>query len=221
MKTTHKPLDKKRITIFRQNLLRWFWQHGRTFPWRQTRDPYRVLLAEMLLQKTNVAKVLPVYKQLVAQYPTVQNLAKANTTDLKIIIRPLGLLYRAHRLKKMAQGVVTKHDGMFPNTPKELHNLYGVGDYMTNAVLSFAYEQPRPIVDTNVIRVFDRFFGVKSRKPRARTDQMLWQTVGQTVPPKRAREFNLAILDLSALVCTAREPQCAVCPLKKTCLYYK
>jgi A/G-specific adenine glycosylase len=220
MNSNLKPLDQDKLRIFRQKLLLWFQKHGRTFPWRKTRDPYRVLVAEILLQKTNAAKVLPAYRQLVKKYPKVRDLASANVADLRSIIRPLGLLYRARRLKKMARGIIINHGGKLPLTQKELKKLYGVGDYMTNAVMSFAYEQPVPIVDTNIVRVFARVFGTKSPRPRARTDRMLWERIGTAVPAKRARDFNLALLDLAALVCTARDPKCSVCPMIRICLYY-
>lgn len=213
-------LDRKTVKRFQRNLLCWFEANGRTFPWRKTRNPYRVILAEMLLQKTNVEKVLPVYKSLIKKYPTVQALAKASLRDLTTQIRPVGLLYRAKRLKRMAQSVVRDHNGHFPKTRKELRQLYGVGDYMTNAVRSFAYGENVPIVDTNVIRIFDRVFGLKSELTRARTDRVLWEVIGTAVPQQSSREFNLALLDFAALVCTHPIPKCLACPMRKFCKYY-
>jgi A/G-specific adenine glycosylase len=213
-------LDRKYLKRFQRNLLRWFQTNGRSFPWRKTRDPYRIILAEMLLQKTNVEKVLPVYRALVKKYPRVQSLANANLRELKAEIRPLGLLYRAKRMKRMAQSVAQNYNGHFPKTRKELRQLYGVGDYMTNAVRAFAYGEQVPIVDTNVIRIFDRVFGLKSKRARARTDKTLWEIIGTAVPQKSSREFNLALLDFAALVCTHRAPKCRECPMQKFCRYF-
>jgi A/G-specific adenine glycosylase len=215
-----QPLEKKKIKRFQQNLLRWFEKNKRTFPWRETQDPYQVVLAEILLQKTNVEKVLPVYVALLEKYPTVESLADAEVSDLVELVRPLGLLYRARRMKRSAESVVQKHGGNFPREKKELRQLYGVGDYMTNAVRAFAYGEPVPIVDTNVIRIFDRVFGLKSARPRARTDRLRWEQIGKAVPRKLSREFNLALLDFAALVCTSRNPKCPKCPMKNFCKYY-
>ncbi len=215
-----QTFNPQKLRRFRRNLLRWFEKNQRTFPWRETRNPYRVIVGEFLLQKTNVEKVLPVYREFIKQYPTVDTLAGAMLDDLVEYIRPLGLLYRALRMKRMAQSVVTLHGGKFPREKKELCHLYGVGDYMTNAVRAFAYSERVPIVDTNVIRVFDRVFGLKSERSRARTDRLLWEQIGEAVPRKHSREFNLALLDFAALVCTARKPKCARCPMKNFCLFY-
>lgn len=214
------PLDQEKLKIFQRKLLRWFKKHGRTFPWRKTRDPYRVIVAEMLLQKTNVEKVVPVYRKILKTYPSVKALASADINQIEKLIQPLGLLYRAVRLKRMAEGVVEDHSGRFPHSEKELNRLYGVGDYMTNAVRAFAYGEPVPIVDTNVIRLFARVFALKSRRPRARTDRQLWEQIGKAVPKKRGRDFNLAILDFAALVCTDENPKCPTCPMKSFCRYY-
>jgi len=178
------------------------------------------MVAEFLLQKTNVEKVLPVYREFLKQYPTIDALAGANLDDLVGYIRPLGLLYRTLRMKRMAQAVVALYGGKFPRGKKELRSLYGVGDYMTNAVRAFAYSEPVPIVDINVIRVFERVFELKSQRPRARTDKLLWEQIGKAVPRKRSREFNLALLDFAALICTVRKPKCAACPMKNFCLFY-
>lgn len=179
-----------------------------------------MILAEMLLQKTNVEKVVPVYKSIVKKYPTVQLLADAPLRDLTTQIRPLGLVYRAKRMKRMAQSVVRDRSGYFPKTQKELHQLYGVGDYMTNAVRAFAYGENVPIVDTNIIRIFDRVFDLKSQRSRARTDKILWTEIGTTVPEQSSREYNLALLDFAALVCTHHAPKCLSCPMRRFCAYY-
>lgn len=213
-------LGEKTVERFQRNILNWFRTNGRSFPWRKTRNPYRVILAEMLLQKTNVEKVLPVYKSLIKKYPNVHSLASANLRALTSQILPLGLLYRAKRIKRIAQSVVRDHNGHFPKSAKELRQLYGVGDYMTNAARAFAFGENVPIVDTNVIRIFDRVFGLKSERPRARTDKLIWEKIGVTVPVQSSREYNLALLDFAALVCTHYSPKCHICPMQKFCNYY-
>lgn len=173
------------------------------------------------MQKTNVEKVLPVYGNFIKKYPSVETLADADPHELKESIRPLGLLYRAERMKKMAESVVSDYGGIFPKERKSLRGLYGVGDYVTNAVRAFAYEEQVPIVETNIIRIFDRVFDVRSDRPRARTDKLLWNLVGTALPKMRSRDYNLALLDFAALVCTARNPRCPNCPMRNFCNYYQ
>lgn len=216
-----EPLDKEKLEQFQQILLDWFEHNKRTFPWRETQDPYQVIVAEMLLQKTNVEKVLPVYTHFLLKYPTVNYLAESELDELVEIIRPLGLLYRAYRMKQWAESVVNSHGGKFPRQAKELRQLYGVGDYMTNAVRAFAYGEQVPIVDTNVIRIFGRVFGIQSERARARTDRSLWNQIGSAVPMELSREYNLALLDFAALLCTARNPKCEICPMSDFCQFYR
>lgn len=214
-----RGLERRRVE-FQGLLLAWFSASGREFPWRRTRDPYKILLAEMLLQKTDSSKVLPVYREFAREYPTVESLANARLPSIKRLIRPLGLHYRANRLRLMARAIVSGHGGRVPTTAPELRRLPGIGPYMANAVLAVAFNQPVPIVDTNVVRIMRRVFGMRSSKARERTDGAFWSRVALTVPEDRGRNYDLALLDLGALICTARNPRCCECPVQHACGYY-
>jgi A/G-specific adenine glycosylase len=210
-----------RLPEFQRLLLDWFSTNGRRFPWRRSRDPYKILVAEVLLQKTDSTKVLPVYRRLVKKHPNVRSLAGARLLSLKRLIRPIGLHYRARRLQMMARDIVEGYGGRVPRTAPELLRLPGVGAYIANAVLAVAFLEPVPMVDTNVVRVMKRAFNMRSRMTRERADRRLWASVAATIPRARARDYSLALLDLGGLVCTARKPNCPDCPVSHPCSYYR
>jgi len=214
-------IPRSRQLRFQRTLLRWYKRNGRAFPWRRTRNPYHVLVAEVLLQKTNSAKVSDVFTHLIAQYPTIVALARAREASIRRLIRPLGLEYRAHRLRTMARQIAHTHGGTIPRTKEGLDGLQGVGDYIAAAVLVFAYNRPLGVLDTNVIRVLRRVFGVQAKTARARTDRDLWAAASELVPLGDARDYNLAILDFAALVCVSGRPRCDECPLSDQCKYFE
>lgn len=152
----------------------WYSKHGRHhFPWRNTKDPYRILLAEFLLQQTHVRKVEEVYEQLLRKFPDLYGLTRANIDTVEETIAPIGLRYRAERIIKIAKKVSSQHNGKVPNNYNELRKLPGVGDYIANAILCYAFDQPVVPIDTNVIRLFTRYFGYTSKNPRPRMDKEL------------------------------------------------
>jgi A/G-specific adenine glycosylase len=206
---------------FQTRLLAWFRREGRRFPWRQTNDPYKILVAELLLQKTHVRKVPPVYQEFVKCYPSPAALAGASLQQVHELVQPLGLFYRAERLISVAKDITERHAGVVPNSREDLLALKGVGDYAANAVLCFAYGQQVALLDTNIVRLLERVFDIKTDKARARTDKAMWKVVESLIPDGRAREFNLALLDFAALVCTARNPSCETCSLNHLCIWYK
>jgi A/G-specific adenine glycosylase len=211
-------MDKPRF--FAQQLLKWFSKNRRRFPWRETSDPYKILIAEVFLRKTDARKVLGVYEHFILRYPGFEALVNAKDGQLEDALRPLGLYRRrAKELKDLAQIVTTKYSGEVPHSRRELLGLPGVGDYIANAVLCFAFEKAVSLLDTNVIRVVARAFSFKSEKRRARDDPAMWQMVHRIMPKNRARDFNLAILDLAAKVCLPRKPNCLVCPVNLICDY--
>lgn len=188
------------------------------FPWRETSNPFHLLIAEVLLQQTNVRKAGEVYTQLVSQYPTPSDFMKADIKHILSIVEPLGLRYRAGRLKKCAEIICTEFGGSVPDSIQDLKNLPGIGEYIANAVLCYAFDRPTVPIDTNVLRLFKRFFGYYSTKTRARTDKELAERIrkhykhfGDTKIP------NLAVLDFSAEVCTAYSPKCSECLLFNRC----
>jgi len=208
---------------FGRRLLRWFEKNKRDyFPWRKTKDPYKILVAEMMLQKTTSRQVAELFDRFLEKYPSPASLANAPITDIEAEITPLGMEHRrALRFKQWAQIIVKKYAGKVPGSKVALVSLPGVGDYIANAVLCLAYDENVALLDTNVVRVLQRFFGITSMKARARTDKALWKTYQQMIPRERARDFNLAVLDFGALVCTAKNPKHKVCPLSAMCQYVK
>lgn len=206
---------------FSRPLLKWFETDGRDFPWRHTNDPYKVLLAEKLLQQTSVRKALiDLYLYLVKKYPNPSHLADADIQELTEMIHPLGLQYRARDLVLMAKDIKEKFGGHVPDSLSSLLSIYGVGDYSARAVLSFAYGQTMPVVDTNVARILYRVFAIQGKFPQnpARKRQLL-ELAGELVPPNKSKEFNWAMIDLGALICLPSKPLCHKCPLNKICAF--
>lgn len=202
---------------FRRRLLQWYDRHGRTFPWRETRDPYLILLAEVLLQRTQAPQVAANYERIVAAFPTPEALAAAPLTAVQDALRPLGLAKRAKTLQRMGVELVARFGGRTPTDPAELGTLPGVGRYIAAATACFAGHKPIAVVDANVVRVYTRFFGVESTRSRPREDPALWELAALLVPRRRAVDFNRALIDFSALVCKPRTPLCAVCPVRQRC----
>ncbi len=209
---------KERLTQvaeFRRRLLRWFRRHGRDLPWRRTRDPYRIVVSEFMLQQTQVSRVEEFYHRFLEQYPSLETLAAASPGMVRESWEGLGYYRRAANLHRLAQEVVEHHGGIIPDDPVALQRLPGIGRYTAGAVATFAYERPAAAVDTNVARVIRRAF-----HPRRATDRLIWETAETLVPPRRGKSawaFNQAIIELGALVCTARIARCEVCPVQSAC----
>lgn len=203
---------------FRRRLLRWFRKHGRDLPWRRTRDPYRVLVSEFMLQQTQVSRVEAYYNRFLARYPTLRSLADAPAGAVRESWEGLGYYRRAANLHRLAQAVVRERSGRIPNDPAELERLPGIGRYTAGAIACFAYQRPAPAVDTNVARVLRRAFHPRIRPPGA--ERRLWETAARVMPRRgtAAWSFNQGIMELGALICTAREARCGVCPVRPVCL---
>jgi A/G-specific adenine glycosylase len=210
-----KPSD---VSWFRRQTLRWFRQHGRAFAWRGSTDPYQVLIAEILLQRTRADLVPDAYARFIRAFPDSFSLAAARIEDTVEILHPLGFTHRSARLPALGRTIVERHEGAIPNTKAELLALPGVGEYVANAVLSIAFKKRLPLVDPNVIRLFGRYLGERSEKARPRDDPALWKLVADYLPARNVREFNLAVVDLGAIVCRPRRPRCTECPLRTRCV---
>ena len=202
---------------FRRRLLRWFRREGRDLPWRRTRDPYRVIVSEFMLQQTQVSRVEAYYHRFLERYPDIHTLAEAPPAAVRESWQGLGYYRRAANLHRLAQDVVREHAGVVPAEVHQLRRLPGVGRYTAGAVASFAYERATPAVDTNVARVLRRAF--HPRLPRTAAEARLWETAERIVPRrgKAAWTFNQAIMELGALVCTARVARCGDCPVRPAC----
>jgi A/G-specific adenine glycosylase len=200
---------------FRRSLLRWFRRSGRDLAWRRTREPYHILVSEFMLQQTQVARVEAYYSRFLARFPSIHALAAAPASAVRESWQGLGYYQRAMNLHRLAQQVVRDRDGVIPHDPAELTALPGVGRYTAGAVASFAFELATPAVDTNVARVLQRAF-----HPRVKERSLdLWDTAARILPRqgKTAWTFNQAIMELGALICTARVARCGQCPVRAAC----
>lgn len=202
---------------FRRKAIEFYESQGRKFPWRLSRDPYVVLVSEILLQKTTSKQVLEIFNQFFERYPTVIDLARASPRELEALIGRLGLRKRAGYLVQLAKSIVEKFGGSIPRDAHALMSLKGVGRYTANAVLSFAYGECVPVVDTNVARVLRRFFCIESKKP-AYADKDLWRLAERVMPKEKCREFNYGLLDIGNLYCKPT-PECNSCPLSADCCF--
>jgi A/G-specific adenine glycosylase len=219
-KTIAVPLaTPERIRTFQQYLLQWYEENGRDLPWRHTRDPYRILVSEIMLHQTQVDRVIPKYYEFLNKYPSFEALAAAPVEELQELWRPLGYNFRPGRLHQIAKYVVTNYNGELPNTLKDLMALPGIGRYTAGAILSFAFHKDAPILDTNAQRVFQRYFAVTGDPFRVPAKKQLWYLAEITIPPGKAYLFNQALLDFGALHCKARKPLCPICSLSNSCPY--
>jgi A/G-specific adenine glycosylase len=213
------PPHKRRR--FRKTLLAWYRQHGRDLPWRKTRDPYRILVSEVMLQQTQVDRVLPKYHEWLEKYPSLPALARARESDVAETWRPLGYNIRPRRLQTIAREAVERYGGQLPSDPDTLKSFKGIGDYTAGAVLSFAFGQRAAILDTNVARVLFRIF-VGGGDPKSHAmKRQLWAISRTVLPHRHVFDFNQALMDFGATVCTARNPKCLLCPLSASCLAKK
>ncbi len=213
------PNDEKR-TYLQEHLLNWFRANQRLLPWRETRDPYRILVSEVMLQQTQVDRVIPYYHSFLQRFPTVEALAEAPTAEVIRFWAGLGYNRRAVNLQRTAQYVAANLGGVFPATVDELKKLPGIGPYTAGAIACFAFEQDVPFVDTNMRRVLHRFwFGVDVPSPTA-SDREVVQVAELVVPPGNGWEWNQALIEFGALQCTARKPACVICPLQARCSAY-
>lgn len=202
------------IRALQRRLIAWYERHGRDLPWRRTRDPYAILVSEVMLQQTQVERAKLYYERFLHQYPTAHDLAAADESQVREAWQGLGYYARARNLHKTTRKIVAEHDGRFPAEPAELATLPGVGPYTAGAVSSFAFHRDAAILDTNAARVLGRFFTLPAEH---RTDRQLWQVARQVTPTGQAHLFNQAIMDLGATICVSRAPRCARCPLRSVC----
>jgi A/G-specific adenine glycosylase len=202
---------------FRRRLLDWYRRNGRNLPWRDTRDPYRILVSEVMLQQTQVDRVLPKYHEWLEKFPTLEALAAAAEDDVNQTWRPLGYNIRPRRLHAIARESVARYGGELPGDEATLRSFKGIGAYTAGAVLSFAFGQRAAILDTNVARVLFRIFVARGDPKGHSTRRHLWAISECLVPAREAFDFNQALMDFGAMVCVARNPRCLVCPMNKMC----
>src|SRR5688572_28504747 len=208
------PASRRR---FRRALLAWYREHGRKLPWRETSDPYHILVSEMMLQQTQVDRVLPKYQEWLAKYPSLGALAAASDDEVSQTWRPLGYNIRPRRLHAIARESMAHYGGALPSDEETLLSFKGIGAYTAGAIRSFAFGERAAIVDTNVARVLFRVFVGRGDAKAHAMRKHLWTVSKTLVPRKHVFDFNQALMDLGAMVCVARKPKCLICPMLKMC----
>lgn len=213
-------IDDYLIVEFQVMLLEWYKSNKRTFEWRYTFNPYYVLISEILLQQTDANKVIIPYKTLIELYPSLSDLERVDSKGIITIFSSIGLFYRADRLKNICKQVLNKYGGVIPASREELQSISGIGNYIANSILCFGYNLPYAIVDTNIIRIYKRVFGIQSRKTRERDDSTFWDFAQIMLPENDFVDFNYALLDFGAIVCKKLKPLCTKCCLRHMCNFY-
>jgi A/G-specific adenine glycosylase len=215
--TPQPSLTRPVLRKLRKSLQAWYTEHGRELPWRLTHDPYRIWISEIMLQQTTVVAVIPYFERFLARFPTIEDLAAADETEVLRHWEGLGYYSRARNIHKAAQHVTSQLSGVFPQLVDELQNLPGIGRYTAGAIRSFAFNLPAPIVEANTLRLYCRLLGFDG-DPRSRAGQLaLWKFAEELVPDEHPGPFNQALMELGSVICTPANPNCPACPVSFAC----
>jgi A/G-specific adenine glycosylase len=210
-------LKGRELAKFREQLLDWFRQFQRDLPWRRTKDPYRIWLSEIMLQQTRVTAVIPYYERFLERFPNVQALAEAPQDEVLRLWSGLGYYSRARNLQKAAQQIVAKHGGKFPRTAEDMLALPGIGAYTAAALLSIAFDERHAVLDGNVARVIARLAAVRGDLCEASRWQTLQKNADALLSLDSPGDWNQAMMELGATLCTPKSPQCLLCPVSPFC----
>jgi len=208
------------IKKIQRELLRWGEKNVRSYPWRNTRDPYRIIVAEVMLHRTRADQVKKLYDKFIEKFPDFSSIVMAGQDRIESELRSLGLLWRSDLLYRMAREVVEKYGGVLPMNKNELMKLPGVGDYIASAVLCSGYNIPEPVLDTNTVRVIGRIFGIEVTDS-SRRSKKFEKIMRDLIDCGEPRKFFLSIIDFAALICSANNPKCDVCFLTDICCFYR
>jgi A/G-specific adenine glycosylase len=206
---------------FRRRLLAWYDRNGRDLPWRFARDPYQILVSEIMLQQTQVDRVLPKYHEWLERFPSFESLAARPVEEAVETWYPLGYNIRPRRLHSIAREAVARYNGELPSDEKTLLSFKGIGPYTAGAIRSFAFGQRAAILDTNVARVLFRVFIGKGNPKAHAVRRHLWDVSHAVLPRARVFDFNQALMDFGAMVCPARKPRCPTCPMRRSCATWR
>jgi A/G-specific adenine glycosylase len=209
--------DESWLRAFRRRLLAWYGKHARQLPWRQTRDPYRVWISEIMLQQTQVATVIPYFQRFIEALPTVEHLAAADEQQVLRLWEGLGYYRRARQLHAAAKKIVAEHDGLFPADPAAIAKLPGIGRYTAAAVASIAFGAQAAILEANTRRLYARLLAERGELESSAAQARLWSFAEHLLPKQDCGAFNQALMELGATICTPRSPQCAACPVAELC----
>ena len=207
------------IKYFKQRILRWTYKNPHRYPWRYTRIKFQALIAEILLQRTKAEQVIPIYRKFVKAYPSPDRLAASSISRIKTIIAPLGLRWRARKIKELTDVLMDRYSGKIPLHFNELMSLPGVGPYAASAYLSLHHNKRALLIDSNIVRLYGRFFGFKIHA-ETRRKKALMNLIDLITPQHSCRQFNYAVLDLGRNICRPK-PLCLICPVSIKCYYYK
>jgi A/G-specific adenine glycosylase len=210
-------VEETQIVAFQVFLLDWYKENKRIFPWRYTFNPYKILISEVLLQQTNADNVVDPYNNIIEKYASLNELSNSDPVKLRELFKKIGLFYRADRLIEISEVIINQYSGIIPDKRDELMDIKGIGNYICNAILCFGYNKPYAVLDTNVIRIFKRVFGVESMKDRPRDDKKLWEFAQVILPEDCYVDYNYALLDFAAKQCTSYSPKCVKCIMRTVC----
>jgi A/G-specific adenine glycosylase len=210
-------LNARELATFRKQLLNWFRQFQRDLPWRRTRDPYRVWLSEIMLQQTRVAAAIPYYEKFLERFPNIRALADAQEEEVLRLWSGLGYYSRARNLQKAAQQIITKHGGKFPTRLEDALALPGIGNYTAAAIMSIAFGEKHAVLDGNVARVLARLGAIRGDLREPRRWQALQETADGLLEKNSSGDWNQAMMELGATLCTPKSPQCLLCPVAQFC----
>jgi A/G-specific adenine glycosylase len=213
------PGTEDRAEFFRKEILEWGVANHRDYAWRATRDPFRVLVAEMMLRRTRADQVSPVYETFMNRVPDARTLATVPEEEIRILLQPLGLAWRVPAFQQMARRIVEDYGGTVPRDREALISLPGVGDYVADAVRCLTGDEPVALVDANTVRVAGRYFGFRVT-PESRRRKDVKQAISRLVDPSKPRESNLALLDFAAAICRAGRPSHHNCPVASRCAFW-
>lgn len=210
-------IDRGVVTYFRQELIEWYELNGRRLPWRDTNDPYKIWISEVILQQTQVVQGLDYYHRFIERYPDVKALAESSESELLLVWQGLGYYSRAHNLHQAARSIVEHHSGVFPRDVQAVSKLKGIGPYTLAAIMSIAYNEPLAALDGNVYRVLSRVLDVDIPIDTTAGQKAFRQLAQELLDPYRPGAYNQGMMDLGAMVCTPKSPKCDDCPVQKVC----
>jgi A/G-specific adenine glycosylase len=211
------PWDSAWVRDFRRKLRGWYARHARDLPWRRTRDPYAIWLSEVMLQQTQVETVKPYFQRFLTALPTIRDLAEADEQVVLRLWEGLGYYRRARQLHQAARQIVAHHGGCFPQDPLTVRRLPGIGRYTAGAILSIAFDQRKPILEANTVRLFSRLLAYDGPTASSAGQCLLWSAAEAVLPQRNVSRFNQALMELGSVVCRPSGPACAECPVAGLC----
>ena len=201
-------------------LISWYHKNGRELPWRETSDPYHIWISEIMLQQTRVDTVIPYYHRFISTFPILKDLAEADRQSVLKLWEGLGYYSRARNFQDAARQVMNDYSGTIPDSYDEIRKLKGIGPYTAAAILSIAFNKPYAVVDGNVIRVMARYYGIDHDIRSTQTKNEIQQLTDEALDPENPADFNQAVMELGATVCTPHQPDCTACPISNNCVAF-